>query len=64
MTYEVKKICACEILDDKNVSRTVFRIVRLGKDNSYRNLDFEAPHVITSERHWLAGNHMDLRLEH
>ena len=47
-TYDIKKICACELIDEKASQRTVFRIVRIGKD-SYKNLDFEAPNVIASE---------------
>lgn len=48
IAYEVKKICACEIIDDKNPSRTLFRIVRLAKDGNYKNVDFEASHAMTS----------------
>ena len=50
MTYEVKKICACEITDEKNPNRTVFRITRLSKEDVYKNLDFEAPVAIASTR--------------
>lgn len=42
----------CEVIDDKNPSKNVFRIVRLAKDG-YKNLDFEAPVAITSEWVWL-----------
>ena len=35
-------------MDEKTSQRTVFRIVRIGKD-SYKNLDFDAPTVIASE---------------
>lgn len=49
MTYEVKKICACELLDDKNAAKRAFRIIRLAKDGSYKNLDFEAPQGMTKE---------------
>ena len=47
-TYEIKKICAWEIMDEKPSQRTVFRIVRIGKV-SYKNLDFDAPTAIASE---------------
>ena len=45
----MKKICACEIIDDKNPAKTVFRIVHQAKDETYKNVDFEAPIAITSE---------------
>ena len=48
MTYEVKKVCACELLDERNASRRVFRIIRLAKDGSYKNVDFEAPQATAS----------------
>ncbi len=48
VTYEVKKICCCEVIDDKNPSKNIFRIVRQSKDGSFKNLDFEAPSAITS----------------
>jgi len=44
----VKKICCCEVIDDKNPSKNVFRIVRQSKDGGYKNMDFEAPSAITS----------------
>ena len=40
--YEIEKICACEVIDDKNPQRTVFRVVRISKDSNYKNVDFEA----------------------
>lgn len=50
MTYEVKKICACEIVDDKNPAKTLFRITRQAKDASgYKTTDFEAPVAVASE---------------
>jgi len=35
-------------MDEKPSQRTVFRIVRIGKD-SYKNLDFDAPTAIAKE---------------
>ena len=49
MTYEVKKVCSCEFLDDKNAPRRLFRIIRLGKDGNYKNVDFEAPQAMASK---------------
>ena len=48
MTYEVKKICACEIVDDKNPAKTLFRITRQAKDANYKSLDFECPLPVAS----------------
>ncbi len=48
MTYEVKKICACEFVDEKNPAKALFRITRQTKDASYKNLDFEAPLAVAS----------------
>ncbi len=52
--YDIQKICACEITDDRNAQRVVFRIVRMGKeDGTYKHLDFEAPVAMASElRKW------------
>ena len=47
-TYEMKKICACETIEDKG-GKTIFRIVRQGKDGNYKNHDFEALTPIASE---------------
>ena len=41
MSYEIAKICTCEIIDDKNPQRTVFRVICVGKDGNYKNMDFE-----------------------
>ena len=45
----MKKICGCDIIDDKNPAKNVFRVIRLSKDGGYKNMDFEAPVAITSE---------------
>ena len=42
-------------MDEKTSQRTVFRIVRIGKD-SYKNLDFDAPTVIASEFNYFNTN--------
>ncbi len=48
--YDIQKICACEITDDRNAQRVVFRIIRVGKeDGAYKHLDFEAPVAMASE---------------
>lgn len=39
----MKKICACEVVEERSNQRTVFRIVRSSKDGSFKNIDFEAP---------------------
>lgn len=44
----MKKICACQEVDDKG-SKMVFRIVRQGKDGNYKNHDFEATAPVASE---------------
>ena len=50
MTYEVKKICACELVDDKNPAKALFRITRKAKDASgYKTMDFEAPLTVASK---------------
>ena len=49
MSYEISKICTCEIIDEKNPQRTVFRVIRVGKDGSYKNMDFETTLMIASE---------------
>ena len=47
-TYEMKKICACQVVEDKG-SKMVFRIIRQGKDGNYKNHDFEATSPVASE---------------
>lgn len=47
-TYEIKKICACEVMEEKSSQKATFRIVRIGKDGNYKNLDFETSSVIAS----------------
>ncbi|XP_064400650.1 target of rapamycin complex 2 subunit MAPKAP1-like [Halichondria panicea] len=48
--YDIQKICACEITDDRNAQRVVFRIIRVGKeDGAYKHLDFEAPVAMAKE---------------
>lgn len=42
-TYGIKRICACEVLEERSNQRTVFRIVRSSKDGGFKNIDFEAP---------------------
>ena len=49
MSYEISKICTCEIIDEKNPQRTVFRVIRVGKDGNYKNMDFEANLMTASE---------------
>ena len=49
MSYEISKICTCEIIDDKNPQRTVFRVIRVGKDGNYKNMDFETTLMTASE---------------
>ena len=51
MSYEISKICTCEIIDEKNPQRTVFRVIRVGKDGNYKNMDFETTLMIASELH-------------
>ena len=55
VTYEMKKICCCDVMDDKSPSKNVFRIVRQSKDGSYKNMDFEAPSAITSMYNFYAA---------
>ncbi|KAL5516132.1 hypothetical protein EMCRGX_G001403 [Ephydatia muelleri] len=47
-TYEMKKICACQVVEDKG-SKMVFRIIRQGKDGNYKNHDFEATSPVAKE---------------
>jgi hypothetical protein len=42
-TYSIKRICACEVLEERSNQRAVFRIVRSSKDGGFKNIDFEAP---------------------
>jgi hypothetical protein len=42
-TYSIKRICACEVLEERSGQKTVFRIVRSSKDGGFKNIDFEAP---------------------
>ena len=49
MSYEISKICTCEIIDDKNPQRTVFRVIRVGKDGNHKNMDFETTLMTASE---------------
>ena len=48
-SYDIKNICGCEVIDEKVPARTVFRIVRLSKDGSYKNMDFESGPSTASE---------------
>lgn len=45
-------MCACELLDEKSAVRRAFRIIRLAKDGSYKNVDFEAPQATASTCVW------------
>ena len=49
MSYEISKICTCEIIDEKNPQRVVFRVIRISKDGSYKNMDFETNLMTASE---------------
>ena len=53
MSYEISKICTCEIIDEKNTQRTVFRVIRVGKDGNYKNMDFETTLMIASELNFI-----------
>ena len=64
MTYEIKMICACEIIDDRNPAKSVFRIVRQAKDGTYKNLDFEVPSVTASKFYVPPSCHGDWRMYH
>ena len=48
-SYDIKNICGCEVIDEKVPARTVFRIVRLSKDGSYKNMDVESGASTASE---------------
>lgn len=48
-TYSIKRICACEVLEERSNQRTVFRIVRSSKDGGFKNIDFEAPNSEASK---------------
>ncbi len=49
MSYEISKICTCEIMDEKNPQRTVFPVIRVGKDGKFKNMDFETTLMTASE---------------
>ena len=53
MSYEISKICTCEIIDEKNPQRTVFRVIRVGKDGNYKNMDFETTLMLASELNFI-----------
>ena len=55
MSYEISKICTCEIMDEKNPQRTVFPVIRVGKDGNFKNMDFETTLMTASE---LYGFHL------
>jgi hypothetical protein len=50
-TYSIKRICACEVLEERSGQKTVFRIVRSSKDGGFKNIDFEAPTSEASKTH-------------
>ena len=52
MSYEISKICTCEIIDEKNPQRTVFRVIRVSKDGNYKNMDFETT-LMTSSKSYI-----------
>ena len=49
MSYEISKICTCEIIDEKHPQRTVFRVICVRKDGSYKNMDFETTLMTASK---------------
>ena len=51
MKYDINEISSVEILEEKPPN-AVFRIVRLSKEGSVKNMDFEAPHNITSKNYY------------
>jgi hypothetical protein len=63
MSYEISKICTCEIIDEKNPQRTVFRVIRVGKDGNYKNMDFETTLMTASESHCWFINIYSYQLE-
>ena len=56
-SYGIKRICACEILEERSNQKTVFRIVRSSKERGFKNIDFEAPTAEASMTHTHTHTH-------
>lgn len=50
MKYDISEISTVEVLEERSPN-SVFRITRLSKEGSVKNIDFEAPHNIASKHY-------------